>query len=363
MNRFFALDISRAFAILGVVSVHSTEMTVGTLAGDGAVFTAELLSLGRYGVELFFLISGFLIGNLYERNWQGAGHYLVGRLLRIVPLWSVFCIFWYLVLSQKASSNLDKFDLIAALSFTDWLGASTSGSLVPGGWSITVEVACYFIFLLIRNRSANLILLCGAIVCLLAILFKLFASSSDILAALWGPVEMLSLHSGLPYFILGILASRIQKERKKGAEWSKAIQELKIDPRIAFAFFASFALTPVIHGNNVVGVGFIAGSIILSLYFAAEDGIVRRILTAIGRKSYFIYFFHFVVLYALPNGFFQSQSFFIEGVDFVLVSSSALLISFALSFLSWGIFEKPLLELRNSAKRPKSIDRDTNPSG
>ncbi len=83
------LDVLRAVAVLLVFSRHST----------GALLVSHL---GWVGVDLFFVLSGFLVSGLLFREYQQDGQLLPGRFLirrgfKIYPqfyLLVVVTIFW-----------------------------------------------------------------------------------------------------------------------------------------------------------------------------------------------------------------------------------------------------------------------------
>ena len=89
-GRIHGLDGLRAISIVMVLLAHSS----GWLMGSDS-FISSLASLGSRGVDVFFVISGFLITLLLirERNRTGTiflrGFY-TRRVLRIVPAYVIF---------------------------------------------------------------------------------------------------------------------------------------------------------------------------------------------------------------------------------------------------------------------------------
>ncbi|MGA3006734.1 MAG: acyltransferase [Opitutaceae bacterium] len=79
------LDLLRALAISAVVVAHLVVMSPVHRPGVIAVIWA-----GQFGVDLFFVLSGWLIGGLYFREWQTRGSvrpvsFILRRAWRTVP--------------------------------------------------------------------------------------------------------------------------------------------------------------------------------------------------------------------------------------------------------------------------------------
>src|ERR1700730_1065700 len=87
-RRNFGLDIVRSVAILMVLASHSIFFLM-------PFFLKQLVEvygiLGSYGVEIFFVLSGFLIGQLIIKevlkppSWRGLSHFYVRRWFRTLP--------------------------------------------------------------------------------------------------------------------------------------------------------------------------------------------------------------------------------------------------------------------------------------
>ena len=136
----------RAIAILCVLEVHFGSVAYGYL--DLPVPWA-MGYIGGLGVELFFVLSGFLIGGLLldvaERSptWRGCFTFLVRRWMRTLPLY----ILWIAVLMVIMRPPSRGEYAVAYLTFTqnlfwpmppgDWFGVS---------WSISIEEWFYLLF-------------------------------------------------------------------------------------------------------------------------------------------------------------------------------------------------------------------------
>jgi len=144
-SRLIGLDLLRALAIVLVLFSHAPVPVEGDLPG---VLSAILLALKRggwVGVDLFFVLSGFLVSGLLMREHQRHGTVKVGRFLvrrgwKIYPPLIVFVVF--VVLHNRVTMGywpVDRF--IATALFIQ--------SYVPGMqthlWSISVEEHAYLL--------------------------------------------------------------------------------------------------------------------------------------------------------------------------------------------------------------------------
>jgi peptidoglycan/LPS O-acetylase OafA/YrhL len=73
-NRNTNLDLLRATAICLVLIHHGVQMSPLTIS-----WIRNLAAFGQYGVDLFFILSGWLIGGLYWRELKALGNVAIGR--------------------------------------------------------------------------------------------------------------------------------------------------------------------------------------------------------------------------------------------------------------------------------------------
>lgn len=80
-----SLDFLRGFAALGVVLYHFSGLLLPTLNPN---YLTQTLSFGEFGVQVFFVISGFIIPfSMYKANYTISkfGTHLLRRYLRLAP--------------------------------------------------------------------------------------------------------------------------------------------------------------------------------------------------------------------------------------------------------------------------------------
>jgi peptidoglycan/LPS O-acetylase OafA/YrhL len=75
-----SLDVLRAVAALAVVAAHADPKQIEALPWGNAFFQFWIRS-GWAGVDLFFVLSGFLVSGLIFREWQSTGQLRLGRFL------------------------------------------------------------------------------------------------------------------------------------------------------------------------------------------------------------------------------------------------------------------------------------------
>ena len=104
-NKIYSADIIRSLAIIFVVLFH---------------FFEELMPFGWLGVDMFFLLSGFLITNLFFLRELKT--FLFERLIRIIlPLIFFFSFHFYDFNIFNKANFLDRYDFYAFYSFNIWI--------------------------------------------------------------------------------------------------------------------------------------------------------------------------------------------------------------------------------------------------
>jgi peptidoglycan/LPS O-acetylase OafA/YrhL len=151
------LDAMRGIAIAMVIINH-TGSVIG-LTGWLRHFTG----LMSYGVQLFFVVSAYTVFMTYAASVEkGAAaptrDFLIRRLFRIVPLyWAGIALYTgvYGLASRGWLPGPELWHFPMHILLLNIWHPDVQSSVVPGGWSISVEVMFYFIvplcFTLIRN--------------------------------------------------------------------------------------------------------------------------------------------------------------------------------------------------------------------
>ncbi|WP_159675348.1 acyltransferase [Andreprevotia sp. IGB-42] len=155
--RFDNINLLRAFAAIAVVVYHVIEHTNWVSFPHGGPWV--IFRLGWMGVDLFFVISGFLITYsallLYRKTPATfASNYWRRRLTRILPLylltmtlWIAFC--WDGFFLQDTRDWV--WQLFTHLTFIHSFWPETHGAIDGANWSLALEMQFYLLIaLLIR---------------------------------------------------------------------------------------------------------------------------------------------------------------------------------------------------------------------
>lgn len=151
-KRYESLQVLRALAALGVVAFH-TEGNVGTFGWAPHLFQ-HASRYGEIGVDVFFVISGFVIALVSygaPRGLASARQFMLARIARIVPLyWALTAFFVALVAiapSAFGHARLDLWHVIASFLFLpsiNWAGIIAP--VINVGWTLSYEAWFYVVF-------------------------------------------------------------------------------------------------------------------------------------------------------------------------------------------------------------------------
>lgn len=156
-KQFFGIQILRFVAAMLVVVMHITEAISVRITGAGP---DHYWTGGAFGVDIFFVISGFVMAVSTARgptgqqtHWQAAWIFLKRRLLRVAPLyWFYTLIKAALVLilpSLALRSSIDTGHLLASMLFIPVISPwGLVQPTLPVGWTLNFEMLFYVVFAL-----------------------------------------------------------------------------------------------------------------------------------------------------------------------------------------------------------------------
>lgn len=356
-----ALDGLRGLAILLVIPHNSEELFQGS---TGIVRVGGIIAgAGWIGVQLFFVLSGFLITrNLFEA--QGATNYFktffARRILRIFPLYYITLIIALilvpLLFTGTPGGHLfyrDELWLwIFLLNWSHPLGASTFG--LPHFWSLAVEEQFYFVWPLVvwHATPRSLLKVCAGVTIAAFI-------ARAMLHFLGGTDEMIYEFTVCRMDALAIGAATAAVMRySEGRAWFERNQ-MTFLPALAIMTVVGALFTKAYTSNmlstQMIGHTWLAVLFALSVLACLTDRgtynlwyrriLDSRVLRSIGRYSYGMYVIHFPIFLWLQKHsevFIQDFGRYAPLMFVVTVGVSA----YCLAVISYHLVEKHFLRLK-----------------
>lgn len=299
-----SIDVFRGLAILMVMLLHAIVMT------PNIDQYPKLLKIGAHfshGVQLFFIISGWLIAASYERGLEygeGILCYLKRRAAKIVPLYLIFLninIMLFLFASNIYSDpnffrnsvsweNLSIGNYLLHVLMLQGLFPANIHTLLDGSWSIVNEVYFYLLFPLVVYKSTKTVenaLLTFIFSCVVSIAFTMIIGRYID----YPGYSYYSFPVQFPLFILGIYCYRISRSLKFNLNIRHQLLIL-IAASILFIGTSDIVASPL--GAHVLsGIIF---SIVLVFTKINYSNTICKIFRSFGRQSYALFFLHLVFL-------------------------------------------------------------------
>ncbi len=355
-EHFPALDGIRGLAVLLVMIFHFFQR--GNFVDFGAGRALSSLSrIGQTGVDLFFVLSGFLITGILI-DAKGSQHFLrnfyVRRVLRIFPLQYIALAFWFFVIPLITHAGWVRFrDQLWGWLFAINIHSTFFDHLrLPGHfWSLAVEEHFYLVWpavvLLCRRRSLHR-------VCFLCIGIAIVTR-----------IVMLHLHHFVFYFTLcrldGLAVGALLALLVRGPKGFSRITEVRPAWTLAGTFIL-LAPAWILAGGRAgeaaetvkyLLVALFYGALIATALDPARPTVGRffstHILTILGRYSYGLYVWD-SILQDLLDPWLSSRSLGRWIHNHYLLMLACCLVQFSttflLAFLSWNLFEKQFLKLK-----------------
>jgi peptidoglycan/LPS O-acetylase OafA/YrhL len=366
-GRIAELDGLRGLAILLVVVAHYVAYALPNCASGGwRAYSLALFRLTWTGVDLFFVLSGFLIGGLlYDAKWSMNYYrtFYFRRLYRIVPLYflwiSTFAIGLHLVGAASAGPLRAIFNRdVPAWSYPLFVQniimahRQTFGpSWIATTWSLAIEEQFYLVLpLLVRNLSGRRIAGIALVAISTAPVVRLVLSASG--NPYVGPYTLLPCRAdALGFGVLAALACRNKDAWLWLSTHRKHLYMALLSLGCAVAKLAHFDWLLYNIGLTCID-AFYAVLLLLAVVNPGrlESGFRNEVLVKVGTVSYAIYIFHLGINELIHFAVYGREARIVDWSSaFVTLASFAVVI--LLSALSWGLLEKPLIRHAHSAHR------------
>jgi peptidoglycan/LPS O-acetylase OafA/YrhL len=346
------LDGLRGMAILFVLLYHYVSL----VSGKRIPWLQGIFAMGWSGVDLFFVLSGFLIGGILLDVKESPNYFktfYARRVFRIMPLYYLWIGIYFVIAGFVGNPETWHSVPIYVLFLQNSakinhgvLGTAWLGHL----WSLSVEEQFYLIIplairFLERRRLVTLLFLVILTAPVTRVLLHLHLLAHPAAQYMLTACRADALAMG----VLVAVAWRNEQWKAKICRYQTLVSGAILFPLGAFLYLSiwqpsQYSLAMAAWGFSVVDV-FFAGTLTIALmtpsgYWAA---VCRwSFLAELGRISYCLYVIHQVVnlvcheilLHAPPRA---------DSWRSAEVTALAALLAYGLATLSWKFFEHPLL--------------------
>jgi exopolysaccharide production protein ExoZ len=340
-----SVQMLRAIAATMVMFVHvDHELIVLHFAPLGSAWLST-------GVDIFFVISGFIMWTSVERHGDmSARQFIMNRIIRIVPLYwlaTTIVVLVALVIPQVlTTTKLQLSHVIASYLFLPARHPRISGVfwpvLVPG-WSLNFEMLFYGVFALAialspRSRRLRFALISGICVSIL-----LIAEATK------GRIDVMNFYANpmLLEFVAGLTLAVAWRAGICRRSWLWLV-----------AIIAGFALLWVGTHYNV---GFVVTLVAATLIVAGAvflPPLRHNALSALGDASYSLYLTHGLTLAAAALAW-KHFSLGLPWQLFVLLGCS---VAIAVAFLIYNFFEVPMIVALKTWSRASRLPTSAMPA-
>ena len=346
----------RALAALLVVVVHLEQL----LAPLGV--TPSNVFFGGGGVDLFFVISGFIMVYTTAQSWPGTGNFLLNRVIRIVPL------YWLMTLAVFALAMIAPSLLGSTEARPEYLAKSlafipfekSNGRMEPIlflGWTLNYEMFFYLILGLGLAWKARGL-------AAVALFFVALVAAGLIAAGSAGefsdPLLRFYTHPILLEFVIGMAIGAAYLHPGWDALWSRS------SPWIGAAMvaggLAALVFLPLVElpTDRIVQIGLASACIVFGARWLERLGHVVRSNTVLllGNASYAIYLTHPFVTQAV------SKVADMLSLNSVLVRCLLVPVTYALVMLA-GVIVHLMLEkpMTRAIRAAMGVRRKSAPAG
>jgi len=317
----------RAFAALSVVLAH-----------------IPLIAVGTFGVDVFFIISGFIVCYITQED---SDHFFLKRAFRIVPLyWGATLLVCAVALTKPAllqSTTVNVPDLLRSLFFIPYQRAN--GIMEPIlflGWTLNYEVLFYLLFgacLMMARKHAPLV--CATVLLLLYGMGQCFDLPMPF--SFWTGANLLEFAAGIAAFLT----------LKHFGAALRTLPRALLGMAIILLVGAMIAATLGMEHHSIYLFGALSWLLFLATLSLENRIVVPVALIVIGDASYSLYLLHPYILRVIQHVIDPMEQPTAKGA---LGAAIMVACSILIAWLSYRLVEKP----SNIALR-RMLPRDRHP--
>ncbi|RDJ98638.1 acyltransferase family protein [Paraburkholderia lacunae] len=348
-GRAIELDFLRGIAIIAVMGFHFHAVHTNNFLLQ--IIEYPLKNFGREGVNLFFTLSGFLVGGLLLRQYAEKGHvnarrFIVRRIFRIWPAYYVLLAFH--LLAGRHPWNTFLFQNLVHLQ--NYLGTSITQT-----WSLAVEEHFYLVL------PALLLLFARWRLGVWTIVSILTAICAVVLTARCFAVAHGNLEGAFAYtqyridsLLVGVILSAVYWMRPAVYQRLAKRTGLLIAMVVVLCMWLAFATKNLVLdesiGYTIQALGF-AALLVLVLEHSGSlrSSLVYRAIAWVGLYSYGIYLWHSLAL--APGDMLIRKATALglaPSLTWILALSAQFAFAILIGYVTTRAIEFPFLLMRNA---------------
>ena len=346
MQRFRGLDALRAIAIFSVIIFHlgGSWNRMGLIQETNFVF--RVTQTGLFGVQLFFIVSGYLLSLLYNDPPFSMRHFLYRRIGRILPLWFIYIFVWIFIHNVFKTSPINETSItwILLIFLLTSLNPQASNSFLQGNSSISSEWIFYMSFPLLRRlRTYHLIVLGTSFFIFGTFLrfhYGLYQSSQATAGnnfLQW--IEIFAFWNAVPFFVAGMLIQRLL---------TKSLGSKKTLVFLSLPLLIVIVVVFLLRKETYIEIWIFVLPILFIILYKRER--IPRPLYWIGQRSYGLFFSHFLFI-----GLFERLLSLFSGVpNLVIIVGEVIFVvigGISASIFTWKFIENPAISWSHQLSR------------
>jgi peptidoglycan/LPS O-acetylase OafA/YrhL len=347
---FPSLNGIRAICALLVIKEHAKWAVHGA---------PQLFEWGFLGVDMFFVISGFLIVTLLLRERDRNGRislrqFYIRRTLRIFPIYYlVIAILFLLAVTTYGHStktwDLYKWSFPVFLLYLQDLIPISLGVLFHT-WSLSMEEQFYLVWPTVERFFKRALVIPTLLVLIVISQLCNFGYLSEVITSIYGgpagPVRPIFLITFTP-ILFGVLAAHAMHDEKVGKFITSLLMNRWAPPVLLAAAAIACEYSANLQGATRLTVHVLFCALLLSLVINPRglfSGVLQsRPMAYLGSISYGIYLYHTFILWAVGR-LAEARHVILSPIELFLIVGA---LAIALAALSFKYFETPIMALRH----------------
>jgi peptidoglycan/LPS O-acetylase OafA/YrhL len=354
LSRIAELDGLRGIAILLVVSFHYINNQLLYSTNSFGRFLCKVTSFGWVGVDLFFVLSGFLIGSILIRTRESKNFFstfYIRRLARIVPNYYLLLLIFiaiqpwpyfsdnYMLTGNKVIPLGSYFTMMHNFYMANMNNLGNGMLCVT--WSIGIEEQFYLAFPLIVYLAKR------SWLPFILIITVIVASVVRMQYTHWIPPYVL-LPARMDSISMGVLVAYFYNKIDLEAFVSKYLYILLIliatDIAICAYLYALFGDLGVIK-HTLFAIFFALCLVLAITKTPGYTTLLRnKILCWVGTISYSLYLFHYFILALFHHFIGNKEGIVINNLKDLIITILALASSFLMAWVVFKWLETPIVK-------------------